>query len=1092
MLRPISSSSPSSTAASSATLSPSPSASTPHPHQHTLPSPASDALALRRRFQSLQDGSLTLASLQHLLDIFLTPLEQCYPDHLPSILTDVHLSPPRSTAPRARIDASTAAAAQHALLRRVVVDWGPTLDEHRIFRPLLHAWFFGSAHGLQRDGASTSAEQQRPLITPVSPDNEDDAALSNPAGSPLAARQQDGTLQLATLRTLSALLSSGDNTRDGAATEPTAIHAATCDVIRDLCRTAVEALSLPALLQAVRSEPNRAKRTLAWEEAVRLLVALPDRLANFTQGEVEHTLQPPSWYSNVVINGLVELLLSTQPVSSTQMQTPDDSNEVCAAAAVLLTRLERAAYLSAITDQHGGRERGFWPSFVLACRRHLPESAAAAQGQTRPLPDALRRAWTGTVACCSMRTQERIDTSLFAFIDDAMKRRQLHHLVAPQERGRPGNEGSRLLGKQTVEFIGSVGGLLLCLYPVVQRGRPNERAESEASGTDVSDEDDSDDEDEDERQAGQVFERIALASTEARATTTLQFGPAMGWLLSVWMAYEHREVQRLGLETDALAAAFEATVKVWSQRDRIGRALLDQEQYLTLLLIGLLASQPAGAPAVMRTASLASFIDGVSCHLEHSDPHVRRLGMLVAEMVSTKSRDTTCKGDSAAAKPLSFGRATWDGKGQGREEARVIRALHDGWQTHWRNMERHVAGQESERQALERCIEVLQLGSEESKTFVLPKEGAPSTSRKVKAPPTTVRLPPLRPAPPRKAGSSATRQVRSRPLIASLSDDDDDDDDKLEPTPPSNATLSPLKMFDSNRQVRYPGLEDADDDDRDSTSSSDDEEDSSDDEEADQDEATRLAADLSGLTTEEASRLTRQAGLGDAGAKEEGGADTFDATREAHAPSFTKKRASRPVYISDLSPLLKSNDRQSIRTALRECATLVARKAGWGYEVRENAIDLTLSLCGLHNNFGMRKLEQRRGEALVELVVAAPEEVMGCLAEAFFNAQYAMVQKVAMVEALARGARRLAGREGGESDKVVEALTHRAIERAQREGEERVPDIRRWRKLEVREARRPGGSLTSDPAKVAGTTGAITSTIAQTVLSLLLRFSAEE
>ncbi len=67
-------------------------------------------------------------------------------------------------------------------------------------------------------------------------------------------------------------------------------------------------------------------------------------------------------------------------------------------------------------------------------------------------------------------------------------------------------------------------------------------------------------------------------------------------------------------------------------------------------------------------------IEGVSAHLESSDPTIRRLGMLVGELLSAKTAE--------GGRVLDFGRGVWNGTGEGREEVRVLRALSDAWAHH--------------------------------------------------------------------------------------------------------------------------------------------------------------------------------------------------------------------------------------------------------------------------------------------------------------------------------------------------------------------------------------------------------------------------
>ena len=175
------------------------------------------------------------------------------------------------------------------------------------------------------------------------------------------------------------------------------------------------------------------------------------------------------------------------------------------------------------------------------------------------------------------------------------------------------------------------------------------------------------------------------------------------------------------------------------------------------------------------------------------------------------------------------------------------------------------------------------------------------------------------------------------------------------------------------------------------------------------------------------------------------------------ATPSNKKQLRPPIYIGELAPLLRENERDSVRMGLKYGEDLIRRKAGWGGEVEENAIDLTLALLSIHNNFRISQFEQRRVGALTALVVASPTRIGPCLAEQYFDHQYAMAQRIAMLNAMAFGAAELATgaktntRIGnGEKDyskkaltanKLAEQFSQLAMQRAREEGKERMPEI---------------------------------------------------
>ena len=108
-------------------------------------------------------------------------------------------------------------------------------------------------------------------------------------------------------------------------------------------------------------------------------------------------------------------------------------------------------------------------------------------------------------------------------------------------------------------------------------------------------------------------------------------------------------------------------VEYWADATRCAHTSVKQEQSITAILL----AYTTGDDLREAWASLAKsemFLQGVSVHLDHDDPVVRRLGMLVAECVSGR---TVAPGGT----PLRFPASVWDGRGDGREVCRVLRAM---------------------------------------------------------------------------------------------------------------------------------------------------------------------------------------------------------------------------------------------------------------------------------------------------------------------------------------------------------------------------------------------------------------------------------
>lgn len=118
--------------------------------------------------------------------------------------------------------------------------------------------------------------------------------------------------------------------------------------------------------------------------------------------------------------------------------------------------------------------------------------------------------------------------------------------------------------------------------------------------------------------------------------------------------------------------------------------------YMTLLLVSTI---PAFNPHLIAISHRGRFLSAMQNYLGHPDPSIRRLGMLVAEIVSERTIVESgsdleysekqeieelragLEGDDSAAsrkprgaKHLKFGAGMWDGHGEGKDEARWLRS----------------------------------------------------------------------------------------------------------------------------------------------------------------------------------------------------------------------------------------------------------------------------------------------------------------------------------------------------------------------------------------------------------------------------------
>ncbi|KAJ7273520.1 telomere length regulation protein-domain-containing protein [Mycena haematopus] len=120
------------------------------------------------------------------------------------------------------------------------------------------------------------------------------------------------------------------------------------------------------------------------------------------------------------------------------------------------------------------------------------------------------------------------------------------------------------------------------------------------------------------------------------------------------------------------------------------------------------------------------------------------------------------------------------------------------------------------------------------------------------------------------------------------------------------------------------------------------------------------------------------------------------------------KKVPRPVYLANWG-LDESQLANEIEMGLDCAEELIRKKAAYGTELEENAVNLVYGLVGLQNNYELEGFSAKRQGALNALVSCAPRVAAPCIIEEYFKNQYSTDQRYAMLNALAFGARELAG-----------------------------------------------------------------------------------
>lgn len=282
--------------------------------------------------------------------------------------------------------------------------------------------------------------------------------------------------------------------------------------------------------------------------------------------------------------------------------------------------------------------------------------------------------------------------------------------------------------------------------------------------------------------------------------------------------------------------------------------------------------------------------------------------MLIAEIMSSfTSNSVSQEGDKI--KKLDFGKTVWDGIGQGKEEARVLRAFVDGWKLHDPSTSTKFWTREEMRKSL--GIESVQETKKDAKVEiieVISSEEIKSINEKQTRPQPQTRSLPAKVPPPKKVSSNSNElpslfpvnsHSNSRSLIQSLSDSEDERE--------SDSSDS-LQAYDDRTS--------------DSSGSSSYEEDSS--SESDGEGIAEQMGSALGLDEEGLKRAKEAAG---------GNEESNQSGLDPGVPK--KKRKLPPVYVAELIPLLQANTREENRLGLRNAISLIERKAGWGGEVGE-------------------------------------------------------------------------------------------------------------------------------------------------------------
>ncbi|GAB7341603.1 hypothetical protein MBLNU457_7808t1 [Dothideomycetes sp. NU457] len=128
-------------------------------------------------------------------------------------------------------------------------------------------------------------------------------------------------------------------------------------------------------------------------------------------------------------------------------------------------------------------------------------------------------------------------------------------------------------------------------------------------------------------------------------------------------------------------------------------------------------------------------------------------------------------------------------------------------------------------------------------------------------------------------------------------------------------------------------------------------------------------------------------------------------------PTLVNRNKPRaPVYIRDLIAGLQDTENYDRhKLAIETAASLIRRKAGFGKEVKDHALELGTILAALGDTFKLEDFAELRLQALIALLLSDPKTQGPWFARRAFDGDYSLSQRATLLSAIGLGARELAG-----------------------------------------------------------------------------------
>lgn len=108
---------------------------------------------------------------------------------------------------------------------------------------------------------------------------------------------------------------------------------------------------------------------------------------------------------------------------------------------------------------------------------------------------------------------------------------------------------------------------------------------------------------------------------------------------------------------------------------------------------------------------------------------------------------------------------------------------------------------------------------------------------------------------------------------------------------------------------------------------------------------------------------------------------------------------------------LQADSYEKVSVGLKSAAELIRRKASFGTELSDHAVNLARVIVGLRDTYSMENFQEMRQAALIALVASASDTVAPYLTDVFFTGDLSIQQRCVLLSALGIGARELAGLE---------------------------------------------------------------------------------